>query len=151
MIGALLQRLAVASFIGLILTACASTWDSPTSIKIASADGKIYADAIVFMSADCGGGRCAPTGGSDVTVTLHASKAEQRYDVLLARGTCGKVSGDAQTLFKSVAAAQTDRDLRAHVDIPISPLVKRNYLLIVRDRKRNLDVACGPIHNDAAV
>lgn len=84
-------------------------------------------------------------------ITLSNLAPKKRYDLLLMHGKCAVPIDRGVVLASASGGGLVKYGARAHINIPISPLVKRDYLLVVRDRRKMQVVACGRIHNDAPI
>jgi hypothetical protein len=83
-----------------------------------------------------------------VLLTLSATRAKSRYEILLAEGTCPS-PGNRRVIATGRGDQLENSGIRIHVDTAIHALAKTDYVLAVRESRSPQIVACGAIASDA--
>jgi hypothetical protein len=120
-----------AAFAAALIAGCAAPWAKPTALTF-TLETTVIARAKVFQSVHCGH-FCHPTGGSDIVITMEQRFAEGSYRLYLAEGSCDQPRNtQAITEFDGKTGART------HVDVPITPLTRSDYLLTIERKAPHL-------------
>jgi hypothetical protein len=127
------------------LSACTGSWAKTTFVSLKPLQAsRVRGDAYVNLSVACG--YCQPRPGSEITVALSgAVRANERYSLVLANGSCSDYAGDGDVI-ASGSGRTFSAVVRTHIDTRIDVLTSRDYLLVIRNGARRA-VACGKIYD----
>ncbi|MGA7355467.1 MAG: hypothetical protein WBW76_08555 [Candidatus Cybelea sp.] len=122
------------AFAAALIAGCAAPWAKPTALTFTSGT-TVIARAKVFQSVHCGH-FCHPAGGSDIVITMEGRFAAGSYRLFLAQGSC-----DQPRNTQAITAFDGKTGARAHVNVPIVPLTRGDYVLTIERKEPHL-MAC---------
>lgn len=142
----------VAAGLTVALTSCTGSWAQDTHVVLAAiAPSPVRGDAELVQAVSCYGRRgCVATEGSDILLTLAGTQSHHKYQIVLAEGKCGSSGPRRGTVVATAEGGTLARDgIRIHVETFIHTLTKTDYILLARDAKEHVMVACGSIASEA--